>query len=302
MLVVLVLAAGLTVWTSVTNQRIDLIEDVPAREIELIDFTMVGNLRINVVTEPGGVVPVILLHDRDVAGGVTLDDVAGGLEGRFQAVRLDLPGYGLSDRLPSEGLGHTVASMAQVVSAVIEERFAIPVVIAGVGFGGRVAAEVAVSSPDLVRGVVLIDVDFWEEDGWIERIERLPWVGRAVTFSFETGGRFAMDMWAPNCAEGGWCPRQNQIAARGITTTIRGSTDSIRSSLRTQPSSLVPSDLAKIVAPVAYVWSRDGDVPFDSVERVKKELPNMTVTEVDAWQAHLESPGAVIDAIDMVGR
>jgi pimeloyl-ACP methyl ester carboxylesterase len=302
MLVVLVLAAGLTVWTSVTNQRIDLIEDVPAREIELIDFTMVGNLRINVVTEPGGVVPVILLHDRDVAGGVTLDDVAGGLEGRFQAVRLDLPGYGLSDRLPSEGLGHTVASMAQVVSAVIEERFAIPVVIAGVGFGGRVAAEVAVSSPDLVRGVVLIDVDFWEEDGWIERIERLPWVGRAVTFSFETGGRFAKDMWAPNCAEGGWCPRQNQIAARGITTTIRGSTDSIRSSLRTQPSSLVPSDLAEIVAPVAYVWSRDGDVPFDSVERVKQELPDMTVSEVDAWQAHLESPGAVIDAIDMVGR
>jgi len=302
MLALLVAAVGVVVWTSVTNQRINLIEDVPAREIELVDFTMVGSLRINVVTERGGVVPVILLHERDVAGGVTLEDVAEGLGGRFQAVRLDLPGYGLSDRLPSEGPGHTVAFMAQVVSTVIEERFAIPAVVAGVGLGGRVAAEVAVSRPDLVRGVVLVDVDFWEEDGWIEIVERLPWVGRAATFSFETGGRFAMDIWAPNCAEGGWCPGQDQIAARGITTTISGSTDSIRSFLRTQPSSLVPSDLAEIVAPVAYVWSRDGDVPFDSVERVRQELPDMTVSEVDGWQAHLESPGAVVAAIDMVGR
>lgn len=302
MLAVLVLAVGAAVWTSVTNQRIDLIEDVPPREIELVDFTMVGNLRINVVTGTGGVVPVILLHDRDVAGGVTLGDVAGGLEGRFQAVRLDLPGYGLSDRLPSEGPGHTVAFMAQVVSTVIEERFAIPVVVVGVGLGGRVAAEVAVSSPDLVRGVVLVDVDFWEEGGWIEIIERLPWVGRAATFSFETGGRFAMDVWAPNCADGGWCPDRDQIAARNLATTIRGSTDSIRSFLRTLPSSLVPSDLAEITAPVAYVWSRDGDVPFDSVERVKDALPDMTVTEVSVWKAYLESPSSVTDAVDEVGR
>ena len=302
LLTLLVLAVGAAVWTSVTNQRIDLIEDVPAREIDLVDFTMVGEIRINVVTESGGGIPVILLHDRDVAGGVMLDDVAAGLGDRFQAVRLDLPGYGLSDRLPNEGPGHTVASMAQVVSAVIEERFAVPVVVLGTGLGGRVAAEVAVSSPDLVRGVVLVDVDFWEEDGWKEIFERLPWVGRAATFTFETGGRFATDVWTPNCGDGGWCPSQNQVAAREIATTIRGSTDSIRSFLRTLPSSLVPSDLSRITVPVAFVWSRDGDVPFDSVERVRQQLPDMTVSEVDVWKAHLESPGAVVDAVDMVSQ
>ncbi len=301
-LALMVLALGVAVWTSVTNQRIDLTEDVPAREIELVDFTMVGGMRVNVVTEPGGVVPVILLHDSDVAGGAMLDDVAAGLGGRFQAVRLDLPGYGLSDRLPGEGPGHTVASMAQVVTAVVEERFAIPVVLVGTGLGGRVAAEVAVSSPDIVRGVVLVDVDFWAEDGWKEIIERLPWVGRAATFTFETGGNFAMDIWAPNCATGGWCPSQDQIAARDLATTVQGSTDSIRAFLRTQPSSLVPSDLSDISVPVAYVWSRDGVVPFDSVERVKQQLSDMTVSEVDVWKAHLESPGAVIDAVDVVGR
>ena len=301
-LALLVLAVGVVIWTSVTNQRIDLTEDVPAREIVLADPSMVGDLRINVVTESGGPVPVILLHERDVVGSAIWNDVATGLDGRFKAVRVDLPGYGLSDRLPNEGLGHTVASMAQVVRSVNEERFDIPVVVVGAGLGGRVAAEVAVSSPDLVRGVVLVDVDFWEEDGWKEIIEGLPWVGRAATFTFETGGRFAMDVWAPNCADGGWCPSQNQLAAREIATTIRGSTDSIRSFLRTQPSSLVPSDLSSISVPVAYVWSRDGDVPFDAVERVKQQLPDMTVSEVDVWKAHLESPGAVVDAVDVVGR
>jgi len=130
-------------------------------------------------------------------------------------------------------------------------------------------------------------------------IERLPWVGRAVTFTFETGGRFATDIWTPNCADGGWCPNQNQIAAREIA--IRGSTDSIRSFLRMQPSSLVQSDLSGMSVPVVYVWSRDGN-PFDSVERVRQQLPDITVSEVDVWKAYLQSPGVVADAVDLVGR
>ncbi len=35
-LALLVLAVGAAVWTSVTNQRMDLIEDVPAREVDLV--------------------------------------------------------------------------------------------------------------------------------------------------------------------------------------------------------------------------------------------------------------------------
>jgi len=301
-LMILGLAAGVAVWTSVTNQRIDLTEDIPAGAIELVDASTVGDLRINVVTEPGGPVPVILLHERDVVGSALWNDVAAGLGGRFQAVKVDLPGYGLSDRLPDEGPAHTVASMARVVSAVIEERFDLPVVVVGAGLGGKVAAEVAVSNPGIVRGVVLVDVDFWEVDGWAEIVERLPWIGRAATFTLETGGRFALDMWAPNCDTGGWCPSQEHLAARKIATTINGSTDTMRSFLRTQPSALVPSDLSKITAPVVFVWSKDGGVDAESVDRVKAELPGMTVTEVDVWKAYLESPSAVSEAVDMVGR
>ncbi|MCH7581215.1 MAG: hypothetical protein IIC72_01110 [Acidobacteria bacterium] len=54
--------------------------------------------------------------------------------------------------------------------------------------------------------------------------------------------------------------------------------------------------------PVVCVWSRDGNVPFDSVERVRQQLPDITVSEVDVWKAHLQSPGVVADAVDLVGR
>jgi pimeloyl-ACP methyl ester carboxylesterase len=302
MVMILGLVAGVAVWTSVTNQRIDLTEDVPARSIELVDPSMVGDIRVNVVAEPGGPVPVILLHERDIVGSALWDDVAVALSGRYKAVRVDLPGYGLSDRLPDEGPGHTVAAMAQVVSSVIEERFDLPVVLVGAGLGGKVAAELAVSNPDVVRGVVLVDVDFWEENSWVEIVERLPWIGRAATFTLETGGRFAVDMWAPNCDNGGWCPSQQDLTARTIATSIKGSTETMRAFLRTRPSALVPSDLSEITAPVVFVWSRDGDVPSESVRRAEDAIPDMTVIEVEVWKAYLESPSSVAAAIDTVGR
>ena len=302
-LIVFLLALGTGIWTAVTLRQIDRTEDIDTGGLLLENPIIVNGTTINVVTETGGPVPVILLHDVDPAGGVLWDAVAGELGSQYRAVRIDLPGFGLSDRLPTEGPEHTVASMAQVVADVIEARsFGVPVVIAGVGLGGEVGAEVAVTNPDLVRGLVLIDVDFWEGDSWLEIVRKLPLVGRAATFTFETGGVLAPDRWAPNCGSGGWCATADQSSARDLAVSIVGTTDSLRSLLRTPPSSLVPSDLAKIGAPVVYVWSTRGDVPEESVDRVMQELPEMTLTTIDVWQAHLESPSVIVDAIGIVGR
>lgn len=303
-LVLLILIAGVVVavWSAVVNQRIDQVENVPASSIELVDAIDVDGRRINVVADTGGPIPVVLLHDFDIAGSALLDNVAANVGGRFHAIRIDLPGYGLSDRLPEEGTEHTVASIAGVVGAVIEERFRIAVVVVGVGLGGEVAAEVAATNPGVVRGLVLVDVDFWAEDGWEEAVERLPYVGRAATHTLSAGGQLGMQYWAPNCELGGWCPSDAQLEARGVAESISGSTDTLRSHLRTLPSSLVPGDLANIEVPVAYVWSSAGEVPRESVDRVSERLPDMEIFEVGVWKAHLESPGSVFEAIQSVGQ
>lgn len=301
-LVVLLAVAGLAIWTAVTNQRIELVEDVSVESLDLEDTVEVEGLTINVVTEPGGPVPVALLHDFDVSGSLLLADLVSQLGDRFHTMRIDLPGYGLSERIPEEGRQHTVAAMAEVVGAILEERYEVPAVVGGVGLGGRVAAELALTRPDLVQSLVMIDADFGVPDDWVTWMEKLPVIGRAVTHTYETGGRFAEDRWAPLCGEGGWCPTSSQALARDRAASVSGSTDSMRSFLRTPPSSLVPSDLGDIEVPAAYIWSTQGQIPETTVEDVMERLPEAQIVEIDAWKAHLESPAEVAAVIDELSR
>jgi pimeloyl-ACP methyl ester carboxylesterase len=299
MLLALVAGAGVLVWAFSVDSRIDLTEDLTVASLELDPgtFVTVDDLDIRVVDLSVGDLPVVLIHDVDVAGGVVFDQLAPLLEGDLRAVTLDLPGFGLSERMPTEGVHHTVGAMAGVVADVIAQRYGAPVVIVGVGLGGEVGAEVAVTRPETVAGLVMVDVDFWSIDGWRERLQRWPIIGRPMTFTFETSGSRALDTWAPHCDEGGWCPTADQVRKRGVTATIIDSTDSIKAFRETRQASFVPTDLDRITAPVAYVWSIKGRVPRESVERIKEELPDMTIFDVDTWMAHVEMPDEVVGAI-----
>ena len=298
-LILLVLAVGIIVWTAVTQQRIELIEDVSRDELELDQVVTADDTELNVVREGDGVVPLVLLHDIDVAGGVIWDGVVAELDPTLSTLRIDLPGFGLSERIPTEGSRHTVASMAEQVADAIEQSFGgQPAIISGVGLGGEVGAEIAVTRPDLAAGLVLVDVDFYKPSGWDELVQRLPWIGTAATFALETGGPFAADRWAPKCETGGWCPTPGQVEARDLAETIIDTTDSIRAFQRTPAASQVPSKLGEITVPVHYLWSQAGDVPRESVDSVQEALPDADFEVLaDAWKAHLDVPEAVAAAI-----
>lgn len=296
-LIVLLALAGTAIWAVVTNQRIDLIEVTTTEELERTAVVTSDGTAIHVVEEGSGAIPVVLLHDVDVAGGVLWDGVVTALGADVAALRIDLPGFGLSDRMPEEGSKHTVAVMAEMVSEVVGARFDQPVVFAGVGLGGEVAAEIAVIHPELVSGLVMVDVDYWESDGWVEFLEKLPFYGRPVTFGFEGAGPFAADRWAPNCEADGWCPTLDQVEERDLAETLENTSESIRAFRRTPAASVVPSKLNEITAPAYFVWSQEGDVPRESVDRVLEALPEMHVEVVPVWKAHLEAPDVVANAI-----
>ena len=299
-LILLVILAGSAIWAVVTNQRIDLTETTTTDELNRTEFMTSAGVGLNVERAGSGDMVVVLLHDVDVAGGVLWDGVASALGAEATTVRVDLPGFGLSDRVPTEGSSHTVAMMAEMVAEMVQADLGGPVVFAGVGLGGEVAAEIAVSNPNLVAGLVMVDVDYWLENGWVEFIERLPLYGRPAVFAFETGGPFAAQRWAPNCEGGGWCPTLSQVEARDLAESIVNTSDSIRSFRRTPPASLVPSKLGDIVAPTRYVWSQEGSVPRESVDRVLEALPEMEVESRPVWKAHLEEPAVVAEAIRSV--
>lgn len=300
-LVILLILVGVAVWSSVTEQRIELIETTSLESIDRAETSDVDGLSINVVEGTGGPVPVVLLHDFDVAGSLLLSPVADQVDGRFYPVRVDLPGFGLSERIPVPGRLHTVAAMAEIMAGVIRERYDIPVVVAGVGLGGEVAAEIAVTHSEVIRGLVMIDTDFWEESDWVGIAETLPYVGTAVVHNFEASGRYGLDRWAPRCDGGGWCPTADQIAARDRAASIVDTTSSLSAFLETPESSLVPAELDAISVPSAYVWSADGVVPRESVDMIISRMSGVSVIEAGVWRAHLESPGSVIEAIELVG-
>jgi pimeloyl-ACP methyl ester carboxylesterase len=297
-LIVLVVGAGAAIWTQVTRDRIGLIEDVSLDDLGIDPVVTATGTRLNVVREGEGAVPLVLLHDADVAGGVTWDGVVSGIDPRFAVMRIDLPGFGFSERVPDEGSRHTVASMAEEVSDVIRQAYGDGVVIAGVGLGGEVAAEIAATQPSLVSGLLMVDVDFYRSEGWIEMVEKLPWVGTAATYALETAGPLAADRWAPNCEAGGWCPTTSQTAARDLAETIVDTSESIRAFRRTPAASQVPSKLGEITVPTRYLWSQAGVVPRESVDRVQEAMPGAAFEVVpDAWRAHLDSPEMVAAAI-----
>lgn len=296
-LVVFAAGAGLAVYTAVTNQRVDLTEDIRPVNLELEDTTVIDGFRTNVREDQGGDTAVVILHDFDVTGGLPLEDLSVGLGPEYHGVRIDLPGFGYSTRMPTEGVHHTVAGMADRLAPVLEERFDGPVLVVGVGLGGQVGAELALTYAHLVDGLVMVDTDFWSELRFPRSLQSLPWVGKAATYTWETGGRFALDNWSPHCADGGWCPTREQLSIRSVIVEVENTTDSLHAFRRTHSAALAPSNLDHISVPMTYVWSTDGKVSEDTVDRLLEELPDLTVVESDTFQAHLEDPATVASAL-----
>ena len=296
-LIILAAGAGIVVYTAVTNQRADLTEDIRPVNLELEDTTVIDGIRTNVREDPGGETPVVILHDFDVTGGLILEDLSAGLGGDFHGVRIDMPGFGYSSRMPTEGAHHTVAGLADLIAPVLEERFTTPVLVVGVGLGGQVGAELALTYAHLVEGLVMVDTDFWSEPRFPRSLQSIPWVGKAATYTWETGGRFALDTWAPHCDDDGWCPSREQLSVRSVIVEIERTTDSLHAFRSTHSAALAPSNLDHISVPVTYVWSTEGSVPEATVDRVAEEMPRLVVLESAVFQAHLEDPATVASAL-----
>jgi pimeloyl-ACP methyl ester carboxylesterase len=79
----------------------------------------------------------------------------------YRVIALDLPGYGLT-RAPGNK-PYSYQAMADVVEAFAQAKHLGKVVVAGSSMGGGVAWRYALSHPERVRGLVLVDSSGWPE-------------------------------------------------------------------------------------------------------------------------------------------
>lgn len=102
----------------------------------------------------GEAMPIVLIHG---SGGAInwWDDVLPLLSAGNEVIAIDLLGYGGSSK-PKDG--YSVESQASLVAQVLSELDVELATVVGHSFGGKVATALAESSPELVAGVVLINI------------------------------------------------------------------------------------------------------------------------------------------------
>ncbi len=293
-LVALLLMFGIFIWAAVINQQIPLLEDLRIDAAEGLDFEVTDGATFHVDDRGEGATPVFLLHDTNIVGGALFESVVNSLDGQVRTVAVDLPGFGFSTRFPFEGSVHTVSGMAERLVPVIEARSAGPVLLVGVGMGGKVAAEVAASRPDLVAGLVLIDTDFYDDhSGWVQAFERVPWLGTAVTHAFEVSGAFSESSRHPYCEEGGHCLTVQQSRVRDLAEDIAGTSHSLQAFRSTPAAAIVPSRFVDISAPTVVVWSTEGRVSEDSIDRLVGGIAGSSLETLEVFEAVHEAPDRV---------
>ncbi|HKC20558.1 MAG TPA: alpha/beta fold hydrolase [Candidatus Dormibacteraeota bacterium] len=117
------------------------------------DFIDLGRLRVH-HTYGGHGSPVVFIHGLGSSGymewRLNLEELAG----RHRVFAPDLPGYGRTDK---PRVRYTIPYFARFVREYMEDRRIRSAAIVGASLGGRVALELALEKPSLVRRLVLVN-------------------------------------------------------------------------------------------------------------------------------------------------
>ena len=117
------------------------------------EFLDIGRLRVH-HTYGGHGSPVVFVHGLGSSGYLEWRFNLDGVAARHRVFAPDLPGYGRTDKPRAR---YTIPYFAKFVERYMEDRRIPSAVLVGASLGGRVALEVALSRPSLVRKLVLVN-------------------------------------------------------------------------------------------------------------------------------------------------
>lgn len=177
---------------------------------------------------------------------------------------IDLPGFGLSG-LPAgrrcTSLNEDVAVVQELISTVIER----PALVVGNSLGGWIAARLAINSPELTSGVVLLDpggaflegLSSWEEFTLKARVGDMHTV-RQISREI-VGRRMRLPLY---------------LAQHSLQQLFSRDAVSGFISLSTEDDALRPEELARLNVPVGLIWGLDDQfLPLASLEYFRRYLP-----------------------------
>lgn len=248
----LILLAGfaLVVWAIATNQQAKALERSDPQVHAPGEYVSADGTTLHVTEVGSGTDVSVLVHPDTMAGGLALLPLAQQLaEGGQRVLIPDLLGFGFSPRPSTPGRHYSVTGQSERLAALLDSLEVGSVRVVGFGWGGGVAAELALTRPDLVSRVILVDTAELPADlsGW-GSLEGLPFgLGDAISFTREGASAGAEARYLEGCPAGLDCVSNLESYRRAVQ--IPGTSRSIMARRASEPASL-ESRFDAIEAPV----------------------------------------------------
>lgn len=238
--------------------------------------------------------PLVLIHgiaDSALTWAFTL----GGMARLGPVYAIDLPGFGQSGHPPGKRFA-SIAEQTAVLGALLRDVVGRPAILVGNSMGGWIAARLALESPELVRGVVLLDPGGALLEG---RASWDPFVAsvampdlRSVRAIYrQMFGRVPLPLYLAQHSF------QELFLRESVRQFVQAAVQAAESEDVLASGFFAPADLQRISVPTALIWGdRDTFLPAGSFEFFRDNLPGAQIHVLKGC-GHLpqrERPGAVV--------
>lgn len=217
------------------------------------------------LTDEGSGMPVVLLH-ATLHDHHDFDTVAPALAEQFRVIALDWPGHGQSD---PAGSAATATLFADVLEDVVNELELPPAAFIGNSVGGFAAARLAITHPDQVARLVLVNTGGFTRQTVLTRAFcrtiGMPWVTRMLLPRMIPAYMKAQS------------DNDNAVLQRAVARARTPEGVAVAASLWrsfAEPDYDLRGEADRITAPVLLVWgSRDVVLPLREGRSARAALP-----------------------------
>jgi len=285
------LLAALTLFACACRARpIPEAERYPAGTPFRAQYRTIDGTRLRMIDSGNGT-PVVFIHGIGASLYSWRHQLPPVLSAGYRVIAFDNRGFGFSEQ-PAHGYHN--ADYVRLVLALLDSLGIASAVLVGHSMGGEIAAEVALTHPDRVRGLVLLDAaGYGVRWPGVLKMARWPFIGAVVT-TFRGRWftkRILQSTFADpdNVTEGDVDQYYAPVPQRGFGRALRGV-------LREFRFDSLGGQLGRVQTPTLILWG-DADrwIPLRDGAQFARELPRseFVVIERSGHNVAEESPDRV---------
>ena len=247
--------------------------------------------------------PIVLLHGT-TASLHTWEGWVETLKARRRVIRFDLPGFGLTG--PSPDADYSIENNVRFITAMLDKLGVRHCVLGGNSFGGNIAWRTALSHPDRIDRLILVDAGGYALAGFSPplgfRIAQLPGLNRI----FETTLPRSLIESSVRAVYGDPSKVTPELVDRYYELALR---EGNRKALAQRFAQARPGKLAtripELKLPTLILWGgRDGLVPPEAATRFHRDISGSKMVIFDdlGHVPHEEDSGRTVAAVkDFLG-